>query len=391
MTALVLLTGCPTELEPDVGDDGCVVPDSSNLADLVLDQECYTLDGEFEIAGGDLVIEPGTTINFEPGAGVRIGADASLEAVGTEDDPIHLRGKVAEPGSWDGLYFEDSSASANRLEYVTIEHAGGDSWTVRRTDHNTGAVVLRDGAQLAIANSEFRRNSFSAITATQITNNASLSVASTHFQENELPFRIKAFLFENLSEDLTFEDNDRDVVATDAFDTNSIVTEQVWPTLAVPYEVIENITFDEQASVTLSPGTTMYFRSDRGLDIKNGAVFVADGSDGDPIYFGGTDESPGHWRGLHFVSSSTSNLLDNVEVHHGGSNPWTAGRDDSQGNVIVNDSGQVAINNAHIADSSNHGITVRQAGTITGCENITFENNAADDAHYGDSATVCFE
>jgi len=73
----------------------------------------------------DLVIEPGTVIMMR-GATFEITSEGSISAVGTSDQPIVFRGEEATANYWSSLRIESNTVK-NKLEYVTISHAGSAS------------------------------------------------------------------------------------------------------------------------------------------------------------------------------------------------------------------------------------------------------------------------
>ena len=86
--------------------------------------------------GVTLTIEPGVTMRFKKGGVLRIAvasslspARGSLVAVGTPDKPIVFTSDEASPaaGDWLGLRFGDIPTTANKVDYVRVEYAGGTS------------------------------------------------------------------------------------------------------------------------------------------------------------------------------------------------------------------------------------------------------------------------
>ncbi|MFU8803648.1 MAG: hypothetical protein ACNA8W_07570, partial [Bradymonadaceae bacterium] len=85
-----------------------------------------------------LEIEPGVTLLFDDNKGMTVDgrADGILVAVGTEENPITMSrlGEVI----WKGVWIDNSEASANRLEHVTIEYAGFSAFE----DNNRAALSI---------------------------------------------------------------------------------------------------------------------------------------------------------------------------------------------------------------------------------------------------------
>ena len=79
------------------------------------------------VAGGDLTINPGVTLEFSPGSYMSIdegasGPKPSLRAVGTVTKPIIFTGENKVLGEWSGIYF-DSPSVLNEIAFATIEYA----------------------------------------------------------------------------------------------------------------------------------------------------------------------------------------------------------------------------------------------------------------------------
>src|SRR5690606_2202973 len=137
----------------------------------------YRVNGTVVIKGA-LVIDPGTEIQFGQDSRWRIEDTGSINAVGTADNRITLRGAVNTTGFWYGLCFGDNRAS--RLEWVDLLNAGkvwsgGSSVCRAAIGHSSGsgepiAIVdtLVAGAQTTGLDAtklnlgEFARNVFAA-------------------------------------------------------------------------------------------------------------------------------------------------------------------------------------------------------------------------------------
>lgn len=85
-------------------------------------------DNQYINIEGNVVIEPGTTIEFGASTGLRINEDGSLKAVGTATDRITFTGVDKAPGAWGGLYFNFTTSVLNEVAYATIEYAGNSNF-----------------------------------------------------------------------------------------------------------------------------------------------------------------------------------------------------------------------------------------------------------------------
>ncbi|WP_255193322.1 hypothetical protein [Natronobeatus ordinarius] len=107
----------------------------------------FEMNGEFEIA-------PGTDVEFEQEARLRIGddnAETDIRFVGTEDDPITFTATEAGRdagirGWWDGINVR-STSMLNQIHHATIEYGGRDlegNVDVATGATHDGALDLRD-------------------------------------------------------------------------------------------------------------------------------------------------------------------------------------------------------------------------------------------------------
>ena len=123
---------------------GGSMSENTTLKDLGLPID-YIVDGELSLNGNALVtIEPGVCIAFKSADGcIRVGENAGISMVGTEDKPIVLRGPINNnnPGSWKWVDIY-SARNDNRMEYVEFLNGGSDA--------NYGVVLVEDDAKLSM-------------------------------------------------------------------------------------------------------------------------------------------------------------------------------------------------------------------------------------------------
>lgn len=105
----------------------------------------YTYDGS------SLTIEPGVTFEMTADTFFTFGWNsgaATVNAVGTEEDPIVFTGVDPSAGSWRGLNVEVNVTTDSAFQYVTVEHAGDPGNTA------TSAAIYLDAA-VPVQNSWF--------------------------------------------------------------------------------------------------------------------------------------------------------------------------------------------------------------------------------------------
>ncbi len=291
-------------------------------------------------SGATLEIEPGVTVVAEAQALLRIRSDGVLRAVGTQDDPVRVLGQTTEPGFWRGIWHE-SGLEGNELEWVEIAHGGGGDYSNLFLSHESEIrirdSVFRDsedwGIQVgaaAVALPEFERNEFRGN-----------GIASARIYPEQLRFLDRASVF---------EDNAADVI--DVRQGTLSGDPHVVPNPGVPYRLYW---LDISTDLTLEPGTTFISRDEHSsrIRVRTDGSLDAQGTAEAPIRFLGERPEPGSWGGI-WIESDADNVLDHVEVAHGG-------RSDHS-NLSLSGSARVVITNSTFRDGSDYGIAVTAPG-----------------------------
>ncbi|MGO1752011.1 MAG: hypothetical protein ACTHYV_05920 [Psychroflexus sp.] len=103
----------------------------------------YFLQSDFRYRDGVLTVEAGTEIVMPAQSWMHLQDKASLVMVGTEEDPIIIRGEHDVPGFWNQLTI-DSSSPLNEIGHVVFKNAG------QTTKKPNGAVFLKRSKYLKI-------------------------------------------------------------------------------------------------------------------------------------------------------------------------------------------------------------------------------------------------
>ncbi len=98
-----------------------------------------------------VTIEPGTTLQFASGAGLRVNAGA-LRAIGTASDRITFTSGSANAGEWHGVGIA-SNNTQNALQFVTIQNAGNRSTPIN--DFNGANLYVATTGRVAVTDSAF--------------------------------------------------------------------------------------------------------------------------------------------------------------------------------------------------------------------------------------------
>lgn len=303
-----------------------------------------------------LTIEAGVIIQFErQESGIFTSEGGGLKAVGTSTSSIQFLGSSEIKGTWKGVYF-GSDHLENRLENVTIKHAGRSSYS---QSGEAGAVQLsrKDESEAAIINCTINDNKgyglflseesvLSEFTNNTITNNSQAPVGLFFNQLGSL----------DASSD--YQGNSSDYVEVRE---NTIEEEVIVVKLNVPYQFMESKRYYITQTLNIGAGSILEFASDAGLRLgeqssdcspTTGAL-SATGTEADPIIFRGVSIGRGTRLGIGINSSGDENKLVYCTIFGGGSKQlYNAG---GQGNLVIYCEGKAEVRNSTISDSGGWG------------------------------------
>ena len=93
-----------------------------------------------------------------------------------------------------------------------------------------------------------------------------------------------------------------------------------------PYQILDSLVVSENATLTLSPGTRLYFHPNASLVVHG--TLIANGTGDAPVLMRGDrlgymfthqayDAFPNQWGGIRFTASSYGNYLNHCDIHSG--------------------------------------------------------------------------
>ncbi|MEM9457451.1 MAG: right-handed parallel beta-helix repeat-containing protein [Myxococcota bacterium] len=315
-----------------------------------------------------LTLSPGLTIEMAQDSEFVVRTAGSINAEGTADDPITMRGVQDERGYWRGLSVE-SKASANIMRHCAIEHGGARGWN--GSDESVATVWLPDQSKLVMSDCALRRGDGAALTSF---GGADISgFANNTIEDNRQTIKVAPQMVGAIEASNTFVDNDEAYVRVGRPNANNeaIVTPATWPALGVPYRVMDR--FYVETDWTIEPGATVEVMQDRQIIIEVGGSLHAVGTAQDPITLTGAESLPGYWKGLQVLSVSADNELQHVVLSYGGSSGFN-GNQDSDGGLFVE--GTIRVSDSEISESGGHGVVVWDDAQLMGCAGMSFTNNA---------------
>lgn len=261
----------------------------------------YIINCLYSVAG-DFIVDPGVTIQFGTDAGIKVAG--SIQLLGTAEDQVVFTGEDKTPGAWRGVFI-DSNDSKNKIEFTTIEYAGGDSFN---SNGDKGAVIVWSDTRLdmnntTIVNSEaFGFNaSYGGAELTLVNNTITLCNAPMYV-EGAYPTAISGGSYIGNTIDAIIVESDQ------------LRGDHTWSKLDVPYHLPNGMQVIPDGRLNILPGVVLRFGQDSRLFINEGASgpkpsLIAVGTQTEPIIFTSIDNTLSAWQGIYFDSPSTLNEI----------------------------------------------------------------------------------
>lgn len=317
--SVFVFTGCEELLENDApGPGGTEVIDGDISDDITWEADVdYVVTDVVDITG-ELTVEPGTRIEFEEFAGLRIKDRFTVE--GTEDDPIMFTGTEETPGHWMGLWVRQTEHPGNSFDHVIVEYGGADSfhddqYAANLAFSRSDGSRLRWGAEMALTNTTLRYSGGHGLSAQR--RGDFLDFEDNTFVDNEEgPVSVCHAIAHQLDDGSEYTDNGTDAILV--HNTGSAGDDEMdWEDLGVPYRLHGTSHEFSSGRITIHPGVTVEFEEFAGLRFTSGTNVR--GTEDDPILFTGTEERPGHWRGLWLRRTTNSiNSFEHIIVEYAG-------------------------------------------------------------------------
>jgi hypothetical protein len=330
----------------------------------------FHLKGNLNVDSPWTIDAPNTLI-MAADAWIKVNGDvAALHAVGTDQDPIVFTGESPERGFWTGIEFNTTNHADNRLDYVTVEHAGS-------TDHDFNgagvkAVADSHGVTLSLSNTTIHQSEgfglflTGSFTTPLFENNT--------FTDNTLgPASVGSEAVHLLDTGSAYTGNGVDHLRVRDGNVSKTVT---WLDLGVPYELESYLNVSKVW--TLAPGVTLLMPEDGWISMGGDeAGLHAVGTAQKPITISGIEKTAGYWNSIIFDTTlNGANALDYVTVEFGGAtgfgeNGLIHARSDSHGVALT-------VTNSTLRNSAQYAIYLGAWAQVNGDieSSNTFSNNA---------------
>jgi hypothetical protein len=288
--------------------------------------------------GATLTIDPGVTALFEQGSGDKLNVLGTLDAIGTDTQPITMTAVVLTPGSWRGISVDGNLAipAVVNLQHVTLEY-GGDNGSY-------GALIYADHANVTINRSLLRNGPGRGV---YTTNNTHFDIHNTSFQGNGLEaISLHTPSTDLLMTHLTASGNGTDGVFVTG--TTTWTGQRHWTNPGIPYIVDGQMINGTGDSLVIDPGSVLKFTVNGFLNI--GGELKAQGTSTNPILMTGVTQASGSWRGIYVYGGAQPAVaqLDYDTVEYGGS-------DVAGANIFVH-SGKLIAHSSIIRNSAKDGV-----------------------------------
>jgi hypothetical protein len=353
-----------TEIRSNVTEDRTLTPDESYV---VTSTVCIE-------NSSTLTIEDGVRIEFESGTGLKVCDDQSaLVANGTASNGILMTGTTDQAGFWQGVGINSSNQN-NELSGVTIEYAGGNN--LFTFVNGTGALQLKSGSAVTIANSTLRNNAEHGLTAQSGVDLSGFS--SNTFAGNEkMAMNVKAAAMGAPDGASSFESPVRSSGGSISDETLTISA------LDTPYQIAKVQSINDGSEVTVEAGTEMQFESGAGLKIKGNATsFQALGDPANRIKMTGTTEQQGFWQGVGINSANKNNKLKDVTLEYaGGDNLYTFVN--GTAGLQVKKNAAVTLERDSLLNNANYGLSAQSGADLSGFSNNTIALNEKEAMNVG--------
>lgn len=330
-----------------------------------------------DIDGGTVTIAAGTEVRVQAIKHISVNnADAALEALGTEEDPVVFHADDLEAGTWAGLSFWDGAGGI--LENTELYDAGYVAYpTIPYVSLRVDGTVVRV-ENLTIADGV--DHGFSLTNGGAFSEDSSGLVSTRNGRPGYgEPDVIGTAVMEGV--DLTGNDTDMLVISH-----GTVTGDAVWEDPGVPYLIGSDgsvgVTDTEGGTARLTIGPGVEVRLDAGFGLGVGTydglgALIVEGTEERPVRFTSlTDDDTTYWEGLRLDDGTVDaeTVLSNVDIGYGGNGYY------NYANIMLVDASPT-ITGAYLHDSAGYGIYCQ--GTCSPVlQGVTYANNADGDTNW---------
>src|SRR5690554_191072 len=350
-----------------VSVDAEVVELSGNLNDLKETWEPttppgmtdYRITGPLSLNGSEIDVAPGVVIEMSQGSYINVNRDSYFSAVGSEENPIIIRGREALRGYWHSIRFV-SNTTNNRLQYVEISDGGNNR------NNDRGMITLVNEGRLHMERCTLSNASLAALELGIVTGNPDqhLTHIANVYKNNQRPVFARPDAFHFLDAESDYSGNDVDAIdANGALGTTPDAPVE-WQALNVPY-LAERIVIENK--LTLQAGLHLKMAQASYIRAINGKLLI-EGEAENQVLIEGEHGGGATWLGIEMAT--LGNFIRHLHIKNAGSGSQRTGLQPA--NILVRD-GSLNIDHTHFEDGEGYGIFRRQSNVTMG-NNLTSTN-----------------
>jgi len=340
LSAFMFITSCSSDNDPEDQLEelaALVIDCSTNVASgetLTLENRNSGIDYIVNcvyVINGDIIIEPGVKIQFATDAGFSVSDTGSIQALGLANDQVVFTGENQSPGSWRGLYI-DSNDTNNKIEYATIEYAGGEAFN---SNGDKGAVIVWSDTRLTMRNTTITNSETFGFNASYGGDQLVLSdntITNCNVPMLVLPNYVDGIVGGN------YTGNGTNAI----YVANGFITiDASMRDLGVPYHVLARLVVSAGGGkLTINPGVVLKFGLNGSLEVPEGASgskpsLIAVGTAQEPIIFSSINTVLGAWKGIYFDTPSPLNEIGFATIEYA-SNPDQEGAIEAWYGTVLN-------------------------------------------------------
>lgn len=243
----------------------------------------YIIEGQVQIIGATLTIEPGVKIQFKPYSSILVKNSGAIRATGTPSDSITLTYLDSDRRNWSGIILENSNAST--FEYTVFGYG----------------MVNMVQSQAGFRNCTFRNPDDYAVKLDQ-------SSYFSYFYDNQI-YDSKQF------DMLIFANHASSIGPNNQFNQNIAVkgpytiADGTWLAHNVAYELFEGLTIGNNPTSTLrlAPGAKIAVHGCLQIgnkSMQHSGKLLAIGTETQPVIFT-SNAGSSNWDGLKFEHSNS--------------------------------------------------------------------------------------
>ena len=162
------------------------------------------------------------------------------------------------------------------------------------------------------------------------------------------------------------------ILLNEQIDANTVLEDRI-PDPTFPDYVVDRKLI-VKAQLTLNPGVVIAFARDAQFTIAtDGGILIARGEANRKIRFVGKEATKGFWQGLWVTSESSANVLEQVEILHGGGRETQSTR----AGLTLSGKAQLSLKSSLVSQSGGYGLYAGTGTILREFSANTFSNNAA--------------